>query len=137
MVSHFLLFCFLNTYHWMIFNIFPKTLCLILILLREKLWFLYWDKWRYDQDLNISLDYANYRLQPFADPCLTQDLKIAMKFQVQIVQLIKLVQIRSNSSTSYQILFSDAFPVLVPYASDKFGCSKYTLNTILITSLSS
>lgn len=61
---------------------------------------------------------------------------MAMKFQVQLIKLNR-IQIGSNSSTSYQTLFSGAFPVLVPYASDKFGCSKYTLNTILITSLSS
>lgn len=33
-----------------------------------------------DQDLYISLDYGNYRLQPFADTYLTQDLKMVMKF---------------------------------------------------------
>lgn len=89
-----------------------------------------------DQDLYTSLDYTNYALQPSADPCLTEDLKIAMKSKVQIVQLIKLAEIGSSSSTSYQPLFSGAFPVLVPYASDGFGWPKYTLNTILITSLS-
>lgn len=43
-----------------------------------------------------------------------------MKFKVQILQLIKLAQIGSNSSTSYQPLFSGAFPELVPYAFDGF-----------------
>jgi len=45
-----------------------------------------------------------------------------MKFEVEIVQLINLAQqVGSNSSTSYQPLFSGAFHVLVLYASDGFG----------------
>lgn len=59
-----------------------------------------------------------------------------MKFKIQIVPLIKLAQIGSNSSTSYQPLFSGSFPTFVPQVSNGFGWSKYTLNTILITSLS-
>lgn len=59
-----------------------------------------------------------------------------MKFKVKIVRLIKFAQIESKSSMSYQTLFSDVFPILVPYADDAFRMIKKAPLTIQITSLS-